>query len=118
MSYIKIKKDKLVNFEYSLKRELIRSNRAGSYASTTLNGCNTRKYHGLLICPLNDGNKHVLLSSIDETIIQRGKEFRLGVHQYPGNIYFPHGQRYLTNFESQPIPAKEYMLLQNVHLQL
>ncbi len=110
MSYIKIKKDKLVNFEYSLKRELIRSNRAGSYASTTLNGCNTRKYHGLLICPLDDGNKHVLLSSIDETIIQRGKEFRLGVHQYPGNVYFPHGQRYLTNFESQPIPAKEYMV--------
>lgn len=110
MSYIKINKDKLVNFEYSLKRELIRSNRAGSYASTTLTGCNTRKYHGLLICPLPDGNRHVLLSSVDETIIQRGEEFRLGVHKYLGNTYFPHGNRYLTHFESQPIPAKEYIV--------
>jgi len=110
MSYIKLHKDKIGNLEYSLKKEIIRSNRAGSYASTTLSGCNTRKYHGLLVCPLEDGKKHVLLSSVDETVIQQHKEFRLGIHQYPDKVFFPHGQRYITSFTSEPIPAKRYMV--------
>ena len=72
MSYLKFEKSELVNLEYSLSREMIRSNRAGSYASTTIIGCNTRKYHGLLVCPMEklDGEHHVLLSTIDPTIIQ------------------------------------------------
>ncbi len=110
MSYIKIEKDKLVNLEFALDSELIRSNRAGSYASTTLVGCNTRKYHGLLVSPLDDGQKYVLLSSLDETVIQREKEFRLGIHQYPGDVYYPHGHRYLTSFEMQPMPSLIYVV--------
>ncbi len=108
MSYIKIEKDKLVNLEYALSKELLRSNRAGSYASTTICGCNTGKYHGLLISSLKDDNKHVLLSSVDETVIQMGKEFRLGIHQYKDDVYFPHGHRYLIGFDSEPIPVKTY----------
>lgn len=54
MSYLKFEKEELINLEYSLSRELIRSNRAGSYAATTIIGCNTRKYHGLLVCPLEE----------------------------------------------------------------
>ncbi len=108
MSYIKFEKDRLVNLEYALSKELIRSNRAGSYAGTSIVGCNTRKYHGLLVSPLADGHKHVLLSGIDETIIQNEKEFRLGIHQHPGDFYFPHGHRYLTGFEADPIPALCY----------
>ncbi len=110
MSYLKIKKDKLVNLEYTLKRELIRSNRGGSYASTTLNGCNTRKYHGLLVIPCineNDG-KIILLSSLDETIIQNNTEFRLAIHQYQDDVFYPHGHRYISGFETEPIPAKTY----------
>ncbi len=109
MSYIKIKKDNLVNLEYTLDKELLRSNRAGSYAGTTLNGCNTRKYHGLLVSPVN-GDLHVFLSTLDETIIQHGKEFRLGIHKYADNKYFPHGHRYMTSFESNPIPARTYQI--------
>jgi len=110
MSYIKIEKDKLVNLEYTLSRELIRSNRGGSYASTTLNGCNTRKYHGLLIVPcINENNgKILLLSSLDETIIQNNTEFRLAVHQYQDAVFYPHGHRYISEFETEPIPAKTY----------
>ena len=65
MSYIKFDKDQLVNLEFSLSREFIRANRAGSYASTTIVGCNTRKYHGLLISPQPevDDDNHVLLST-------------------------------------------------------
>ena len=60
MSYLKFEKSELINLEYALSREVIRSNRAGSYASTTIIGCNTRKYHGLLVCPLEemDGDHH------------------------------------------------------------
>ncbi len=109
MSYITFDKSQLINLEYSLKRELIRSNRAGSYGSTTIIGCNTRKYHGLLICPLEylDGGKHVLLSSMDETVIQHDASFNLGIHKYPG-IYEPRGHKYIRDFIVDPIPGIVY----------
>ena len=49
MVYLKFNKDELVNLEYSLKREVLATNRAGGYMSSTIICCNTRKYHGLLI---------------------------------------------------------------------
>ena len=54
MSYLKFDKSQLVNLEYSLRKETIRSNRAGSYSSSTIIGCNTRKYHGALVCPIEE----------------------------------------------------------------
>lgn len=101
MSYLKFDKSDLVNLEYSLSRELIRSNRAGSYASTTIIGCNTRKYHGLLVCPLEemDGEHHVLLSTLDATIVQHEKEFNLGIHKYEGDHYAPRGHKYVREFD-------------------
>ncbi len=109
MSYIKFDKTQLINLKYSLDREFIRSNRVGAFAGSTIINCNTRKYHGLLICPIKkfDGQKHVLLSSLDETIIQHEKEFHLAVKKYPGNIYHP-GHKYLRDFSSEPIPTLIY----------
>ncbi len=109
MSYIKFDKTQLINLEYSLNRELIRSNRAGSFANTTIIHCNTRKYHGLLICPLEDldGGHHVLLSSLDETIVQHDKEFRLGIHKFP-DTYNPLGHKYVRDFDTNPIPILTY----------
>jgi len=102
MSYLKFEKEELVNLEYSLSRELIRSNRAGSYAATTIIGCNTRKYHGLLVCPLEemDGEHHVLLSTLDATVIQHNKEFNLGIHKYEGDHYVPKGHKYVREFDT------------------
>ena len=110
MSYLKFDKTQLVNLEYSLQREILRTNRAGSYCCTTLSGCNTRKYHGLLICPMDhmDGGKHVLLSSLDETIIQRGAEFNLGIHKYAGEHYEPKGHKYIRDFETDVIPITTF----------
>ncbi len=101
MSYLKFEKSELVNLEYSLSREVIRSNRAGSYASTTIIGCNTRKYHGLLVSPLEemDGEHHVLLSTLDATVIQHEKEFNLGIHKYEGDNYQPKGHKYVRDFD-------------------
>ena len=102
MSFLKFEKSELVNLEYSLSRELIRSNRAGSYASSTIIGCNTRKYHGLLVCPLEemDGDHHVLLSTLDTSIVQHDKVFNLGIHKYEGDNYVPKGHKYVRDFEA------------------
>ena len=88
MSYIEFDKSQLVNLEYSLDKELLRSNRAGAYASTTVPGCNTRKYHGLLVAPQPDidGENHVLLSLLDATVIQHDTEFNLSIHKFSMNV--------------------------------
>lgn len=106
MSYLQFDKKQLVNLEYSLSKEILRSNRAGSYASFTIIGCNTRKYHGLLICPIEafGGEQHVLLSSLDTTVIQRGKEFNLGIHKFEGDLYEPRGHKYIREFYAETIP--------------
>jgi predicted glycogen debranching enzyme len=110
MSYINFDKSQLVNLEYSLNRELLRANRAGSYANSTIINCNTRKYHGLLITPQPgvDNENHVLLSSLDETVIQMEAEFNLGIHKYPGSKYFPKGHKYLREFQAEPYPKMTY----------
>ena len=83
MKYLNFDNKELVNLEYSLNREILSTNRAGGYFSTTIVLCNTRKYHGLMVLPLEqfDGEPHVLLSSVDDTIIQHGQSFNLGGHQ-------------------------------------
>lgn len=106
MSYIDFNKTQLINLKYSLHRELLRTNRAGSYASTTIITTNTRKYHGLLVVPqpqIDDSN-HVLLSEIDETIIANNFEFHVGMRMYPGRVYEPKGHKYLKEFVSDPNP--------------
>ena len=106
---MKFEKTKLTNLNYSLSKELIRSNRSGSYSSTTIPFCNTRKYHGLLVCPCDeiDGEWYVLLSALDETVIQREREFHLALRKYPGT-YAPQGHKYLRDFHTDPIPTHIY----------
>lgn len=110
MSYIEFDKSQLVNLEYSLSRELLRASRSGSYASTTIVQCNTRKSHGLLVAPQPkiDNQLHVLLSSFDETIIQHNTPFNLGIHKYPGGVFKPGGHKYIRDFQSDPIPTLIY----------
>ncbi|NQU55557.1 MAG: glycogen debranching enzyme N-terminal domain-containing protein [Bacteroidetes bacterium] len=110
MSYLTFNKEHLINLEYSLHQEILRSNRAGSYINTTLSGCNTRKYHGLLVCPIQNfgGEKHVLLSSFDETVIQNDAEFNLGIHRYQGGNYFPKGHKYIRDIKFDKVPKTTY----------
>jgi predicted glycogen debranching enzyme len=110
MQYLKFEKDQLVNLGYSLKKEIIRTNRAGSYASSTIVGCNTRKYHGLLVAPLSqfENERFVLLSSLDETVVQHKEEFNLGIHKYQGGLYIPKGHKYIRDFETDVLPRLTY----------
>ena len=98
MSYLSFKKDQLINLEYSLAREFLGTNRGGGYCSSTLVFCNTRKYHGLLVVPIEKfrGKNYVMLSSLDETILQHGRDFNFGVHKYEGT-YEPRGHKYIVD---------------------
>jgi predicted glycogen debranching enzyme len=110
MSYIKFEKSQVVNLEYSLAREVIRTNRAGSYSSTTIVGCNTRKYHGLLICPVDEfgGERFVLLSSLDITVVNNDKSFNTGIRKYKGDYFNPKGHKYIEDFNADNIPSRVY----------
>lgn len=109
-TYLKFDKNRMVNLEYSLDREILRTNRRGAYHCTTLVECNTRKQHGLLVVPIPelDDSNHVLLSSLDETVIQHGAEFNLGIHKYDGNNYNPNGHKYIREFSCESLPKTIY----------
>lgn len=109
MAILHFDKQELTNLEYSLDREVLSCNRAGGYMSTTLVCCNTRKYHGLMVCP-NESQRdqlYVLLSSLDETLIQHDQQFNLGIHQYQG-IFEPRGHKYIVDFSYTPTPTVTY----------
>ena len=110
MSYLRFEKAVMTNLQESLRRELLRTNRSGAYSCSTIVDCNTRKYHGLLVVPvpeINDDN-HVLLSSLDVTVVQHGAEFNLGLHKYGGNNYSPNGHKYIREFDCDKVPTTLY----------
>lgn len=105
MSFLKFNKQELVNLDYSLKREILGANHHGAYINTSIVACNTRKYHGLLVVPIEKfgDEKFVLLSSLDESIILNGKQFNLGIHRY-GEHYEPKGHKYIVDFDADSLP--------------
>ncbi len=110
MSYLNFDKTLLNNLERSLQKEILHTNRAGVYNSSTLVDCNTRKYHGQLVLPipeLSDDN-YVLLSSLDETVIQHGAEFNLGIHKYGEHTFSPNGHKYIREFDCEVIARTTY----------
>ncbi|MBR1570545.1 MAG: glycogen debranching enzyme N-terminal domain-containing protein [Bacteroidales bacterium] len=111
MAFLKFNKSELVNLEYSLKREIILANKTGAYCNTSIVTCNTRRYHGLLAVPVDqfDGYRHLLLSSLDESLTLRGKRFNLGIHCY-GDIYEPRGHKYIVDFDADPVPCITYKI--------
>ena len=109
MAFLKFNKSELVNLSYSLKREIICANKTGAYCNTSIVTCNTRRYHGLLAVPIDafGGKKHLLLSSLDESLILNGKQFNLGIHCY-GSVHEPRGHKYIIDFEADPVPKITY----------
>ena len=110
MSYIKFERSQVVNLEYSLSREILRTNRAGSHTSTTIVGCNTRKYHGLLICPVDElgGERFVLLSTLDVTVVNKDSSFNTGIRKYKGDYFNPKGHKYIEDFNIDNIPSRVF----------
>jgi predicted glycogen debranching enzyme len=118
MGYIHFDKSQLINLNYSLNREKLRTNRAGSYISSTIINCNTRSYHGLLVVPQPpiDDNNHVLLSNLDENLIANDYEFHLSSRIYKGGVIEPKGHKYLLDYNMDTNPKLIYQL-GNIKLQ-
>ncbi|MDE5822817.1 MAG: amylo-alpha-1,6-glucosidase [Paramuribaculum sp.] len=110
MSYLKFDKNLMINLEQSLMKEMLRTNQSGAYHCTSVVDCNTRKQHGLLVIPIPEmGNSsHVLLSSMDVTVIQHGAPFNLGLHRYSGGVYSPAGHKYIREFDCESVPRTTY----------
>ena len=112
MKYIQFDNTKLPNLEYSLFKEILQTNRAGGYMSTSIIGCNTRKYHGLLVCPLEEfgGESFVMLSSMQCSLELSGQEklFNLGVQEYKGEYFEPKGHKYMIGYTAEPTSTMTY----------
>ncbi len=102
----KIGKEEL-NLENGLKKEWIITNGLGGYASSTIIGCNTRKYHGLLIAPFSaPGRRKVILSKVDESLEIEGQKYNL--YTNIANNYISEGYKYEVSFEKDYIPIFTY----------
>ena len=109
MAFLKFNKSELVNLAYSLKREILSANKTGAYCNTSIVTCNTRRYHGLLAVTLDrfGGDRFLLLSALDESLIVDGKQFNLGIRCY-GDLYEPRGHKYVVDFSADPVPQITY----------
>lgn len=101
MNYLHFDRAVMANLRESLRREYMFTEKGGGYCLTSLVGCNVRKYNGLLVTAPweSDGERRVLLSAIDEDVVQHGAEFHLGLHKYQGDNYSPKGHKYIRSFE-------------------
>lgn len=97
------------DFEALRSKEWLTTNGIGGYASGTLSGANSRRYHGLLVASLNPPtNRKVLVSKIEESIaLKRDHWVELSANQYPKAVN-PKGFQYLKKFEQNPFPTFLY----------
>lgn len=87
-----------INFEDAIKKEWLLTNGIGGYASSTIVGANTRKYHGLLVAPLDPpGRRFLILSKLDESIVANGNSYTLATNMCPG--YISEGFKNQISFE-------------------
>ena len=92
------------------QREWLETNGIGGFASSTVAGLNTRRYHGLLVAATKPPvGRMVLVSKMEETLLVGGRRFALGCNRYPGVIH-PQGYQYLTAFRRDPFPVWVYQV--------
>jgi len=92
----------------ALDREWLETNGLGGFASSTIVGLNTRRYHGLLVAATKPPvGRMALLSKLEETLIIGGKRLELSANQYPGVVH-PQGFQYQTRFRLDPFPIFTY----------
>jgi predicted glycogen debranching enzyme len=98
------------NLEAALRREWLETNGLGGFASSTIVGLNTRRYHGLLVAATRPPlGRMVLLSKLEETLVVDGRRYDLAANRYPGVVH-PQGYRYLKEFRQDPFPVFVYQI--------
>src|SRR3984893_15427944 len=105
---IQFKRETSGDLEAALRREWLETNGLGGFASSTIVGLNTRRYHGLLVAATKPPvGRLVLLSKLEETLWIDGKRVDLSANRYPGVIH-PQGFHYLKQFRLDPFPVFTY----------
>src|SRR5882724_2667807 len=107
---MQLKKDKSVlqDFNKACRDEWLETNGLGGWSGSTIIGCNTRRYHGLLVAATKPPTERmVLVSKLDETIIINNERFELGTNDY-GNSVQPNGNQYIISFERKKFPEWFY----------
>lgn len=111
MPKISIGTDILNDLSKGIQKEWLIANGLGGFASSTVIGCNTRRYHGLLV---DTGGmiieRSVLLSKLEESIKIGNKMYHLGTNRYSNNYIHPHGYTHLRKFEQTPFPRFIYTI--------
>src|ERR1700730_11112348 len=94
----------LHNFDEAIRHEWLETNGLGGWSGSSIIGCNTRRYHGLLIAATKPPTERMaLVSKLDETIVINDQRFELGTNDY-GNTVQPNGNQYLFSFEKKKFP--------------
>src|SRR3984893_4401259 len=105
MNVISFDKTVCTDWEASLSREWLETNGRGGLSCGTINGANTRRYHGLLTAALNPpGGRMLLLSKLEETLVIGNRRIDLSTNEYAGAIH-PEGYLLLGNFRLDPFPT-------------
>jgi predicted glycogen debranching enzyme len=105
---IALQQQGISDFEKAIQTEWLVTNGIGGFASSTILGINTRKYHGLLVAALNPPvNRWVLLSKLDEEVRIKEKTYQLGSNEFRGSIN-PDGHHFLQGFWLTPLPVYRY----------
>jgi glycogen debranching enzyme len=101
---VRLDRAELHRLELSLSREWLETDGRGGYASSTVLGCATRRYHGLLVAvPDGSAERHVFLSRFEERVFGHGKSYLLSLARHPG-AFVPSGDLGLESFERVPWP--------------
>ena len=88
MNLIKLSKKIAADFDASTSREWLETNGIGGYASGTISGAHTRRYHGLLVAATKPPlGRTVLLTKFEETLVIDGERFELSTNQYPAAVH-------------------------------
>lgn len=96
------------DLEAALRREWLETNGIGGFASSTIIGMNTRRYHGLLVAATKPPvGRFLLLAKLEETLFIGGEPFELATNRFPGVVH-PQGFRYLKQFRLDPFPVFTY----------
>jgi len=105
---IRFRQDVCGDLDAALRHEWLETNGLGGFASSTIVGLNTRRYHGLLVAATQPPvGRYVLLSKLEETLLLDGRAFDLSANRYPSVVY-PQGFRYLKQFRLDPFPIFIY----------
>jgi len=102
------------NYEKLASKEWLITNGLGGYASSTVMGANTRRYHGLLVAAFNPPtDRRVLVSKIEEIVHLQGETYSLSTNRFPGVIH-PQGFQFLQSFERVPLPKATFAIKEEV----